>query len=496
MAAWLRLWTIGDGLPYQPGTDEPAIMGKVVGMLHTGDFNPHFFDYGGLIFYFHLGVAVLRFLYGAISGLWTSVDQVWEGDFYLWSRIATALLSVLTVYVVYRCGIRWGNRVALIAAFAMACQTQVVREAHFALTDTPLTFFVALTLLMGLCAAEMGKLRWFLFAGGAAGLAAATKYNGVVAILIPLVVAITVSSVRERVAAIAATIGGAVLAFVLAAPFSLLDLKGFLNGFASLMQHYNTRADAPVTLYLKYMADWYTFLNAKIDPYRITAWPVAILIFLGSLTVALDLRRRHARAASLALLVFPLAYFWFITSQSALVYARYALPLTPALSVALALGLVVVRDEIVRVRPSPALQKFLLPALIVVLLPGLKSVIDLNWQRRLISPEEAAAEWVVTHINPADRIVIESHAFRLPPGFNADYENSLISKSVDTFRDEGAMYFVMSSNETSKFPTRAQFPAQVDAYDALLGATFQVERFSPGPGMQNGSTLTILKLKR
>jgi len=496
IAAWLRLWTVGDGLPYHPGTDEPAIMGKVVGMLHTGDFNPHFFDYGGLVFYFHLGVAVLRFLYGAISGLWTTVDQVWEGDFYLWSRIATALLSVLTVYVVYRCGIRWGTRVALIAAATMAVQTQVVREAHFALTDTPLTFFVAVTLLMGLCAAEMGRLRWFLLAGAAAGLAAAIKYNGILAILIPLCVSIMVSSLRERTAAIGATIAGAVLGFVLAAPFSVLDLKNFLNGFAGLMQHYNTRANEPVATYLKYMGDWYTALNPKIDPYRITAWPIAILAFVGFLTVAIDLRRRHARAASLALLVFPLVYFWFITNQSALIYARYALPLTPALSVLLALGIVVARDEIVRVSKSPAAHTLLLPALLVVLLPGMFTAIASNWERRLVSPEEAAAEWVVAHVNPTDPIVIESHAFFLPPGFKADYENSLISKTVDDYRDAGVVYFVMSSNETNKYPTRAQFPAQVAAYDALLSATFQVERFSPGRGMQGGSTLTILKLKR
>jgi len=377
-------------------------------------------------------------------------------------------------------------------------QTQVVREAHFALTDTPLTFFVAATLLMGLCAAEMGRMRWFLLAGAAAGLAAAVKYNGIVAILIPLVVSVTVASVRNRTAAIACTIGGAMLAFILAAPFSILDLKNFLNGFAALMQHYNDRANAPVTTYLKYIADWYTFLNPRIDPYRITAWPAAILVLMGCLTVALDVRRRHARAASLALLIFPFAYFWFITNQSALIYARYALPLTPAISIALALGIVVARDEIARLAPSPAVHKLLLPALLLLLLPGFGSAVGSNWERRLQSPEEAAAEWVVAHINPTDPIVIESHAFRLPPGFKAAYENSLISKTVDDYRDAGVVYFVMSSNETDKYPTRAQFPAQIAAYDALLNATFQVERFSspPGSGMQKGSTLTILKLKR
>jgi hypothetical protein len=79
----LRLWTIGYGIPYTPGIDEPVIMEKALNMMKTGDFNPHFFDYGGLTIYLQMAVASVKFAAGALSREWASLDKVWEGDFYL-----------------------------------------------------------------------------------------------------------------------------------------------------------------------------------------------------------------------------------------------------------------------------------------------------------------------------------------------------------------------------------------------------------------------------
>ena len=92
-------------------------------------------------------------------------DEAWTGEFYHWARIVTALIGTLTVYIVFRTASTVGRDVGLIAAAAMAVQPQHVRESHFALTDMPLTFFVALTALLSLRAAEGGTLRWFFVAG-------------------------------------------------------------------------------------------------------------------------------------------------------------------------------------------------------------------------------------------------------------------------------------------------------------------------------------------
>ena len=154
VAALLRFVGIGAGIPFNIGVDEPEIMSRVVQMMRTGDFNPHFFDYPTLYFYLQLGVAVLRFMVGASLGRWTSLDQVDAADFYLPGRAVTALLGTATVLLVYRIGLRWGARHAALAAGLMAVMPLHVRESHYVLTDVPVTFFVTLTLLLTLAAHE------------------------------------------------------------------------------------------------------------------------------------------------------------------------------------------------------------------------------------------------------------------------------------------------------------------------------------------------------
>ena len=130
VAALLRFVGLGSGIPFNIGVDEPEIMSRVVQMMRTGDFNPHFFDYPGLYFYVQLGVAVLRFLAGATTGEWNALEQVDTPDFYLWGRAVTALLGTLTVVLVYRVGMRWGARHAALAAGLMAVMPLHVREGR------------------------------------------------------------------------------------------------------------------------------------------------------------------------------------------------------------------------------------------------------------------------------------------------------------------------------------------------------------------------------
>ncbi|MGH9195175.1 MAG: phospholipid carrier-dependent glycosyltransferase, partial [Acidimicrobiia bacterium] len=127
VAAVLRFRGLSSGIPYAVGVDEPAIMDRVVQMMKTGDLNPHFFDYPTLYFYIQLFVACARFLSGAISHRWISLDQVGAADFYLWGRAVTALFGTATVYLVYRIGMRWGTRHALLGAGLMAVSSNHIR---------------------------------------------------------------------------------------------------------------------------------------------------------------------------------------------------------------------------------------------------------------------------------------------------------------------------------------------------------------------------------
>jgi 4-amino-4-deoxy-L-arabinose transferase-like glycosyltransferase len=232
--AVLRFWNLGAGLPYRIGVDEPVIAERAVHILQTGDLNPHFFDYPGLYIYLQATVGAIRFLAGAMAGDLRSIDQLAPEHLFPWTRALNAALGSFTILVVYRAGLRWGRWTALLAAAMLAVWINHVRESHFALTDVPLTLMAALALAASLKALEDNTDGAFVTAGVMVGLAAGMKYNGIISLVMPLAAATQTQppGSRWRRAAIATT--AAVLMFLLAAPYTILDLPGFLNGFASL----------------------------------------------------------------------------------------------------------------------------------------------------------------------------------------------------------------------------------------------------------------------
>src|SRR6476660_5730487 len=74
LAATARVWNLGAGVPNAVGIDEPQIVDRALRILRTGDWNPHVFDYPTLVIYLHAGVYIIRFLWGALSGTWASLD--------------------------------------------------------------------------------------------------------------------------------------------------------------------------------------------------------------------------------------------------------------------------------------------------------------------------------------------------------------------------------------------------------------------------------------
>ena len=115
-AAVLRFWSLGAGLPYSLGVDEPEIMNRAVGMMKSGDLNPRFYDYPAFYIYVQLAVACVRFLAGAMAGEWFTLVDAPPEQFYVWARAVTATLGTATVALVYFIGARWGTRYALLAA--------------------------------------------------------------------------------------------------------------------------------------------------------------------------------------------------------------------------------------------------------------------------------------------------------------------------------------------------------------------------------------------
>jgi 4-amino-4-deoxy-L-arabinose transferase-like glycosyltransferase len=457
--------------------------------MKSGDFNPHFFDYGGLIFYFHLAVATLRFITGAMSGAgFGTLDQAWEGQFYLWARGATALLSASMVYVIYRTGLRWSAAVALTASGIAAIHPALVREAHFALTDTPLTFLVAWTLLLSIIAAETRGRSWLAAAGAVAGAAAAIKYNGLLAVVMPLTIACIAQAAGRRILAAGLVAAATVVAFLVTAPYSVLDLPHFLNAFAYLALSYNQSSDATqvAVTYLKYLRNAFGFG---------TAWSHGIgwaALLLGSVGVAALIRQLFTaprRPHAAAVLAFLGLYFWVLSHQS-LVYGRYVLPLLPMVCLAMAIGTVALHTLVTtwfgasRARATAML-------LAILLLPPVWQSAKFDWDRRQIQTQEMLARWLEQHVSPEDPIVFETAGILLSPGFQTDYVPRLTQISPEEYTDRRVRYLVSSSERFDPSVPRAEDMA----YRTLL-SRLQVVHVVVRSPEHPGPSLTIYRIPR
>jgi 4-amino-4-deoxy-L-arabinose transferase-like glycosyltransferase len=491
VAAALRFWTLGAGIPYSPGVDEPELMDRAVRMMRTGDFNPHFFDYPGLYIYAQLAVACVRFVVGATAGQWQSLEQVSTADFYLWGRALTALLGTATVLLLFHIGMRWGTRYAALAAGLLAVMPMHVRESHFVLADVPVTFFVTLTMLLSLRAHERAGVWAFAWAGVAAGLAAATKYPGAIALLLPLLGAWMTMGMRpSRLAGALAASGGAALAFVAAAPYTILDLPGFLNGYAKLAAAYSrTAIQEP---------GWLTYLKHLRMGLN---WPAFLMAGAGLVLGGLRAVRGPGRVRWTLAVAFPVVYFWFISRQT-LVFGRYLLPLVPFVCL-LAAAAVVSGVSLLRRFDIPRTARTALIAALTVaaLLPPLLRAVDFNVQRGRTSTAAQAHRWILENIPKGSRILIESRQLLLAPdSYKAVNVPRLVRhpRSAGDHRayvEQGFQYMVATSNGYGRSLAEPhRFPEEYAAYMTLFEQSRELARFAPSE-QHPGSEFRIFALQ-
>ena len=491
LAAWvviaigaaLRFGAIGAGAPYRVANDEPFVVGMALQIMKSGDFNPHFFDYGGLSIYLHTVVGVFSFLLGAMAGQWSRVDAVWIGDLLPAARFVTAAMGTLTVFLVYRIGLRLGPRVALMAGFVMAVLPQHVRESHFALTDTPLTLLITAALLMSLRAVEQRRVAAVFAAACMVGLAASVKYNGGVALIMPLTAALVLPA-GLRLRGLGLALLGAGGAFLLTSPYAVLDLPAFLNGFGKLSQSYN-QGRHPVEaawIYLKYMRNWFSW--ADVAPTNVGY----VAILLGVVGVALVALRRGmslTRTGAAIVLVFPCLWFFMLAEQGGLQYGRYLLPMMPMFCLCLGTTLVALWNGSRRFG-APGIWALRVAVIALLVLPAGSAV---GWVRDHAHPrtEELAAAWIVREVPPGQLVFVEAAAVALPPTIKAYFVHRLVDRPLETYKEQGGMYLVTTAAETDPYFTGPfADPAKAAAYRDLVArtepaATFHADANTLGP---------------
>ena len=413
LAFLLRMNGLDFGLPYVFHDDEHQYVAAGVAFLQDREAtltelqklnNPPLFKsaLGGLyLLYSYLLIHDPQEIQAAVN------DESWRIFFHYAGRFATVSLSLLTVALLYALGKRlYHARVGLLGALLLAISFLHVREAHFAVNDTQLTFLAMAGLYTG--AGILRRGRWFdyLATGILIGLAAATKYTGVYLAGV-LFLAHGLRSRRLHLNGLEglrsprwlSALALVPLGFAIGAPVALTAWPEMLRRMGRLAEYgrlgYHDLLLAP-------HGSWIFYLETLF-------WGAGALMFAACL-VALLATLIHRSYQDLLLIAFPLLLYAMMGQQE-MVFVRFILPALPSLALLVAAWL----ERFSRFgghKLGPAMNESRILALATTLLAIQPLAWSLWFGAVLGMPDtrEQVAAWLTANIPEGAAIYAETHA--------------------------------------------------------------------------------------
>lgn len=486
LAVIVRLWGLGFDLPQVYHVDEAWFGAKAIGYF-SGDLNPHFWHVPSLYTYLVAAAWGVYFLLGRLFGSFPDAAAfiaAYGRDptvFLILGRLITAAFSLGTIALLYRLGRRmYGPAAGAVAALFLILSPEHNRISHYMNPDAPMVFFLVLALLFIWRIYENGRVRDYLLAGAAAGLAFAAKYGGP-PMFLPLFLAHFFHVRRRGLPArrilfhpplIAAGLACAAV-FIAACPYAVLDFAKFSADFRWQSQHlaqaghYGSSTAEPAALfYLRY-------------GFRENAGPLVQFLVAGAVLLAsLRLRRRE-----ILLLSFPLVILAFVSVWKT--YAtRYLLPAAPFFLLAAAwfFLLAVDRARSLAARLRPKFVPLAAAALLAVfVLPSAAKVWRLDWSLARKDTRTEASEWLVANLPEGASIAYEAYCPPLPEGrFRAhSRQPSLGVIDIDWLAWRRIEYVIVSELEYGRFLPYPDEFREARFYAALERTAVLVKEFVP-----------------
>jgi 4-amino-4-deoxy-L-arabinose transferase-like glycosyltransferase len=234
LAAWLRLWRIGQGLP--AFLDEAIPFRRALeawdGLSGAVDWNPHLFHYPSLPYYLSIALQKLHLAFvrlrepGVTAADWLVAFQADPTGPVLLARWVWIAADVAGVALVVRIGERLRPGAGFLAGLAAACAPTLIHTARPLYVDTLMAALAVAAVERALAWRARSGASRFAAAFVCAGLAAGCKYPAA-ALLAPLALAL---AARARWRAILLVVPGALLAlatFLATTPYALIDRPTF-----------------------------------------------------------------------------------------------------------------------------------------------------------------------------------------------------------------------------------------------------------------------------
>ena len=401
----LRVWGIGHGLPHVYNADENAhFVPRAVGMFGQS-FNPHYFVNPPAFTYLLYLVFELRWGSREVVGDLFAADRT---SVFELARVVAALLGTAAVGLLLWAGRRLlGAAAGLVAAALLAVAFLPVHYSHLALNDVPAVAGVCLTLVGVAGIYRRNRLRDYALAGAALGLACATKYTAGILLVTVVAAGLLAPVAGARVRGLALAGALALVAFLVANPYAVLDFAAFR---ADMSRQSESSGDGGGKLGLSTDSGVLYYLGTA-------TWGLGWLPALAALGGAVGLVLRDRRLAGV-LVPAPLLFLAFMGAQDRF-FARWLLPVYPLLCLLAGWAAVAAAAWLaarLRWRPAPVAGALGL----LLCLQGL--VFSIHNDVVLTRPDtrELARAWMVDNVPIRSKVVVEPF---LPAAWAADAES-------------------------------------------------------------------------
>jgi 4-amino-4-deoxy-L-arabinose transferase-like glycosyltransferase len=444
-------------------------------ILWTGEWNLGRFNYPPAYAYVQAVGYGIYFLYGVMQDLWVHLPPFVLPNYYQVGRVLTALFGTLTILVIYLAGRElWGRRTGLLAAALLGGNYLHIIHSHYATFDVMVGFWASLTLLFSVLLGKRQQARWYLLAGLCAGLAGATKYNGAVAIVLPIVAHLLATQWGKwgwLSSHLFLAVGAFLVGFFGGNPFALGNLPEFLGGLATVLHHYGTEQPG-----FEGTANWRWYPGIFLTSADAPAVVVGAIGLLGMLF-------REWKTGVL-LLCFPVIYYLMV-SRFVVRFERNMVPLLPFLAVGAGWLIDVGASFLARRFKRTRLWAGLIAAFGVILLIGLPVTASIIFDRALSQTDhrEVAGRWVEQNVEPGSKIGIEHYSI---PFNHDEYQVRDVLRASDHdlawYQQESFDYLIVSDGVWEVLREQPEVYAdKLDALEEIARSAELVREFVPDP---------------
>ena len=434
LAAGLRLYGLGHGLPHVYNPDEVNIMARALSIAR--DPNPHYFLYPNFFFFLLFGVMGGLFVVGRVLGRYGSLGafeaRFFEDptDFYLVGRGLGVLSALATIVLGYRLASRhFGRTAGRAAALFMAVAYFHVRDSHYMKHDVPVGLLVMLCLTAFDRIREDPKVRSYVLSGMAMGLAFATHYYSI--FLAPAFALYHLATwhlqywSRVVVAGVVAA-----LMFLLLSPFVILDLPTAIDHMVANREVVMDRSVSGGSFLLPSLPAYLTFLGQQGLGYLLCA-----LVLVGSVVMFWRDRRLFVLWGA-----FPATFFLFIAYT--FFAGRYLNPVLPGLAAAAGVAVAAAKERF-------GWQAATLLAVGACLQPLYRDV----QVGRLFAGNDTrtlAREWIVQSLPNGSRVALQSYSVPVPQSAGSVRESLAHNDALDELDRQGKYSHLLEVAERTK----------------------------------------------